>query len=56
LSSGSTSQPEEPEEEGKPLVAELAGYRVGIRKEGNSTDIYNLARKLIRLRLFNPGE
>jgi len=27
---------------------------IGIRKEGSGTDIYNLARKLIRLRLFNP--
>lgn len=27
---------------------------VGIRKEGSSGDIYNLAKKLIRLRLFNP--
>jgi len=73
---------EEPEKQGKPLIAELAGYRslraagqryrivyrvvndrimvyivaVGIRKEGSSTDIYNLARKLIRLKLFSPGE
>ena len=73
---------EEPEKQGKPLVAELAGYRsiraagqryrivyrvandkimvyiiaVGIRKDGSSTDIYNLAKKLIRLRLFNPAE
>lgn len=73
---------EEPEKQGKPLVAELSGYRslraagqryrivyrvmndkimvsivaVGIRKEGSSTDIYNLAKKLIRLRLFNPPE
>ena len=73
---------EEPEKQGKPLVAELSGYRslraagqryrivyrvandkiivyiiaVGIRKEGSSTDIYNLAKKLIRLRLFNPAE
>jgi D-Tyr-tRNAtyr deacylase len=29
---------------------------VGIRKEGGSKDIYNLAKKLIRLRLFNPDE
>lgn len=29
---------------------------VGIRKEGSSTDIYNLAKKLISLRLFNPAE
>lgn len=29
---------------------------VGIRKEGSSGDIYNLAKKLIRLRLFNPAE
>jgi mRNA interferase RelE/StbE len=27
----------------------------GIRKEGSSGDIYNLAKKLIRLRLFNPA-
>ena len=71
---------EEPEKQGKPLIAELAGYRslraagqryrivyrlvndkimvyivaVGIRKEGSSTDIYNLAKKLIRLKLFSP--
>jgi mRNA interferase RelE/StbE len=29
---------------------------VGTRKEGSSKDIYNLARKLIRLRLLNPAE
>jgi mRNA interferase RelE/StbE len=73
---------EEPEKQGKPLIAELSGYRslraagqryrivyrvvndkimvyivaVGIRKEGSSKDIYNLAKKLIRLRLLNPFE
>jgi len=73
---------EEPEIQGKPLIAELSGcrsiraagqryrivYRVindkimvyivamGIRKEGSGKDIYNLAKKLIRLRLFNPDE
>jgi len=73
---------EEPEKQGKPLVAELSGYRsiraagqryriiyrvvhekvviyivaIGIRKQGSSTDIYNLAKKLIRLRLLNPTE
>jgi len=73
---------EEPEKQGKPLTAELSGYRslraagqryrivyrvvndkimvyivaVGIRKEGSGKDIYNLAKKLIRLRLFNPDE
>jgi mRNA interferase RelE/StbE len=73
---------EDPEKQGKPLVAELSGYRslraggqryrivyrvvndkimvyiiaVGIRKEGSNIDIYNLARKLIRLRLFNPDK
>jgi mRNA interferase RelE/StbE len=73
---------EEPEKQGKPLAAELSGYRsiraagqryriiyrvsdekimvyivaVGIRKAGSGTDIYNLAKKLIRLRLFNPAE
>lgn len=70
---------EEPEKQGKALIAELAGYRsvraagqryrviyrvvndkvtvyvvaAGIRKEGSSTDIYMLAKKLIRLRLFD---
>lgn len=29
---------------------------VGIRKEESSGDIYNLAKKLIRLRLLNPAE
>lgn len=29
---------------------------VGIRKEGSSGDIYNLAKKLIRLKFFNPAE
>lgn len=73
---------EEPEKRGKPLVAELSGYRslraagqryrivyrvdndkiivyiiaVGIRKEGSGIDIYTLARKLIRLRLFTPDK
>lgn len=73
---------EEPEKQGKPLIAELSGYRsiraagqryrivyrvvndkimvyivaVGIRKEGSGRDIYNLAKKLIRLRLFTPPE
>lgn len=73
---------EDPEKQGKPLVAELSGYRsiraagqryrivyrvvndrimvyivaLGIRKEGSGTDIYNLAKKLIRLRLSNPRE
>ncbi len=73
---------EEPGKQGKPLIAELSGYRslraagqryrivyrvindkimvyivaVGIRKEGSSKDIYNLAKKLIRLRLLNPVE
>ncbi len=73
---------EEPEKQGKPLVAELSGYQsiraagqryrivyrvhndkimvyivaVGIHKEGSSTDIYSLAKKLIRLKLFAPGE
>jgi len=73
---------EEPEKQGKPLVAELSGYRsiraagqryriiyrvanekimvyiiaVGIRKEGSGIEIYSLARKLVRLRLFNPDK
>jgi mRNA interferase RelE/StbE len=73
---------EEPEKQGKPLVAELSGYRslraagqryrivyrvvndkitvyivaVGIRKEGSGVDIYNLAKKLLKLRLINPPE
>jgi len=72
----------EPEKQGKPLIAELAGYRslraagqryriiyrvvndkvmvyivaVGIRKEGSGTDIYSLAKKLIRLRLLGSRE
>lgn len=29
---------------------------VGIRREGSSKDIYNLARKLIRLRLLSQAE
>jgi len=29
---------------------------VGLRTEGSSADIYNLAKKLIRLRLFDPAE
>ncbi len=29
---------------------------VGIRKEGSKTDVYSLARKLIRLRLIEPRE
>jgi len=29
---------------------------VGIRKEGSGIDIYSLARKLVRLRLFNPDK
>jgi mRNA interferase RelE/StbE len=73
---------EEPEKQGKPLIAELSGYRslraagqryrivyrvvsakimvyiiaVGLRKEGSSVDIYNLAKKLIKLRLISPTE
>jgi len=73
---------EEPVRQGKPLVAELSGYRsiraagqryrivyrivndkitvyivaVGIRKEGSSSDIYNLAKKLLKLRLINPAD
>src|SRR5512144_676448 len=73
---------EEPEKQGKPLIAELAGCRslraagqryriiyrvvhdkimvyivvVGIRTEGSGTNIYNLAKKLIRLKLFSTGE
>lgn len=72
----------EPEQQGKPLIAELSGCRsiraagqryrivyrvvndkimvyivaIGIRREGSGKDIYNLAKKLIRLRLFNPAE
>jgi mRNA interferase RelE/StbE len=73
---------DEPEKQGKPLIAELSGYRslraagqryrivyqvvnekimvyiiaVGIRKEGNRVDIYNLAKKLIKLRLISSPE
>jgi mRNA interferase RelE/StbE len=35
---------------------EVIVVALGIRKEGSSGDIYNLAKKLIRLRLFNPAE
>lgn len=68
----------DPEQQGKPLRAELAEFRslrtvgqryriiyrvergkvlvivvaVGIRKEGDRSDIYRLAEKLIRLRLI----
>jgi len=35
---------------------EVIVVAVGIRKEGSGGDIYNLAKKLIRLRLFNPAE
>lgn len=67
----------DPEQQGKPLREELAGFRslravgqryrilyrverkqvlvlvvaVGIRKEGDRHDIYQIAKKLIRLRL-----
>lgn len=67
----------DPEQQGKPLRGELAGFRslravgqryrilyrvertqvlvlvvaVGIRKEGDRHDIYQIAKKLIRLRL-----
>lgn len=70
----------DPEKQGKPLIAELAGYRsvravgqryriiyrveadqvvvlvvaLGLRKGGSRKDIYSLAKKLIRLRLFEP--
>jgi mRNA interferase RelE/StbE len=73
---------EEPEQQGKPLVGELAGvrsvraagqryrilYRVirdevqvvvlalGRRRAGDRQDIYELARKLVRLRLLEPGD
>jgi len=29
---------------------------IGIRREGSATDIYNLAKKLIRLKLITPEE
>jgi mRNA interferase RelE/StbE len=67
-----------PEQQGKPLVGELTGFRsvraagqryrivyrverrevvvaivaVGKRKEGDKSDIYALAKKLVRLRLL----
>lgn len=73
---------EEPEKQGKPLVAELSVFRsigaagqryrivyrvvhdkitvhivaLRIRREGSNADIYRLAKKLIRLRLFDPVE
>ncbi len=68
---------EDPDKQGKPLVAELSGFRsiraagqryriiykivrkqvvvvivaVGIRKEGHKKDIYQLAKKLLKLKL-----
>lgn len=68
----------DPEQQGKPLGGELAGFRslravgqryriiyqverskilvvviaVGLRKEGDRSDVYRLAQKLIRLRLI----
>lgn len=70
----------DPDKQGKPLTAELSGFRsiravgqryriiykvrkeqivvvivaAGIRKEGHRSDIYALAKKLIRLRLLEP--
>lgn len=67
----------DPEQQGKPLTGELAGFRslravgqryrviyrvergkvlvivvaLGIRKEGDRSDVYRLAQKLVRLRL-----
>jgi len=72
---------DDPEDQGKPLLGELKGYRsvraagqryrvifevrdktvivvvvaVGIRKEGDKKDIYELARKMIRLNLIEPS-
>lgn len=69
----------EPEQQGKPLTDELAGYRsvravgqryriiykvkaehvivtvvaLGMRKDGDKKDIYQLAKKLMRLGLLN---
>ena len=34
----------------------LSIVAIGIRKESGANDIYNLAKKLIRLRLVNPHE
>ena len=68
---------EDPDRQGKPLVAELSGFRsiraagqryriiykiikkqvvvvivaAGIRKEGHKKDIYQLAKKLLKLKL-----
>ena len=68
----------DPDQQGKPMIGELEGYRslraagqryrilykieastvivsivaVGIRKDGDKTDIYALARKLVRLGLL----
>jgi mRNA interferase RelE/StbE len=68
---------EDPDRQGKPLVAELSGFRsiraagqryriiykiirkqvvvvivaAGIRKEGSKKDIYQLAKKLLKLKL-----
>jgi mRNA interferase RelE/StbE len=71
-----------PDEQGKPLVGDLVGYRsiraagqryriifkaeagkvtvyvvlVGLRKEGSKTDVYEVARKLMRLALEKKPE
>ena len=70
---------QEPENQGRPLMGDLLGYRslravgqryrviyrvekgkvlvlvvaLGIRKEGSKRDVYELARKLLRLRLLS---
>ncbi len=40
-------------EEERVLVVLVA---VGIRRQGSKSDVYELARKLFRLRLLGPGE
>ena len=68
----------DPDEQGKPMIGELAGYRslraveqryrilyqvearrvvvsivaVGIRKDGDKADVYELAKRLVRLGLL----
>ncbi|MEK6406020.1 MAG: type II toxin-antitoxin system RelE/ParE family toxin [Acidobacteriota bacterium] len=71
---------QEPEKKGKPLTADLTGYRslravgqryriiyqvqeervivvvmaLGLRKQGSTRDIYQMAKKLLRLGLLGP--
>ncbi|HEX6799390.1 MAG TPA: type II toxin-antitoxin system RelE/ParE family toxin [Ktedonobacterales bacterium] len=72
----------DPQQQGKPLVGELSGFRsvraagqryrvlykvdgntvtvlvvlAGLRKEGDKSDVYTLAKKLLRLGLIDPDQ